>query len=69
MPTDLSQLFFIKKKYPNCVLVAGSTELGMGVKFKNKLAPIYISLHQVEELKHIDVVNGSELRIGAITSS
>ena len=67
IPTNLSQLLFIKRKYPNGVLVAGSTELGIDIKFKNKLAQIYISLHQVEELKHIDVVNGSELRIGATT--
>lgn len=67
VPTDLSQLLFLKKKHPNGVLVAGSTELGIDIKVKNQLAPVYISLHKVQELNHVDVVNDSQLYIGAST--
>lgn len=67
IPTDLAQLLYLKRQYPEGVLVAGATELGIDIKIKQKLSPVYISLHQIKELKHVDIVNDSELYIGAST--
>lgn len=59
IPSNLTQLLFLKKKYPNGRLVAGSTELGIDINVKKKLEQVYISLHQVQELKHIEMINNN----------
>jgi len=67
IPTTIDQLLELKKAYPKAVIVVGSSEVGMDLKWKGPTAPAYISSHRIPELYHISI-NDGKLVFGANTS-
>jgi xanthine dehydrogenase molybdopterin binding subunit len=63
-PTSLLELFTLKKKFTEAVLVAGGTEIGVDVTKKFKKFPLLISTEGVPDLTHIHSTP-VEWRIGA----
>ncbi|MGH7943525.1 MAG: xanthine dehydrogenase molybdopterin binding subunit [Opitutaceae bacterium] len=63
-PTSLLELFNLKKKFTDVVLVAGATEIGVEVNKKFRKFPILISTEGVTELTQI-TSTAVEWRIGA----
>jgi xanthine dehydrogenase molybdopterin binding subunit/xanthine dehydrogenase small subunit len=63
-PTSLPELFALKKRFTDAVLVAGATEIGVEVNKTFKPFPILISTEGVPELTQI-VPGAAEWRIGA----
>ncbi|KAI0562192.1 CO dehydrogenase flavoprotein [Gracilaria domingensis] len=63
-PVTLERLMLFKCQNPEAKLVAGNTEIGVEVKFKNLKAPIWISTTDVPDLKEISELEEG-LRIGA----
>ncbi|CAN8072346.1 unnamed protein product [Agarophyton chilense] len=63
-PVSLDRLMLFKREEPSAKLLAGNTEIGIEMKFKNLRAPVLISTSDVLELQGIvDEKNG--LKIGA----
>jgi xanthine dehydrogenase large subunit len=52
-PTSLLELFTLKHKLPDAVLVAGATEIGVELNKKSRKFPILISTEGVPDLKQI----------------
>ncbi|XP_033106657.1 xanthine dehydrogenase/oxidase-like [Anneissia japonica] len=53
-PTNLHQLFDIRKQFPNSKLVSGNTELGVDVNLKKVRYPILVSLTHITELNTVE---------------
>eukprot|EP00178_Gracilaria_changii_P000157 TRINITY_DN1012_c0_g1_i1.p1 TRINITY_DN1012_c0_g1~~TRINITY_DN1012_c0_g1_i1.p1 ORF type:complete len:1382 (+),score=195.51 TRINITY_DN1012_c0_g1_i1:175-4320(+) len=63
-PVTLERLVLFKCEHPQAKLIAGNTEIGVEVKFKNLKAPVWISTTEVPELQDI-CEEDDGLRIGA----
>lgn len=67
VPNDFQQLMKIKMSYPNSVLIAGATEIGIDIKNKPP-APVYISLQNIKELRGLEISpDGNKITFGATT--
>ncbi|KAK7065268.1 hypothetical protein SK128_021571 [Halocaridina rubra] len=63
-PSTLQQLLKLKAQHPEARLIVGNTEVGVEVKYKNKLYPVLINpsnIHDLTAVKRLD----SGLQIGA----
>lgn len=53
-PTRLSEVLSLLQDFPNAVLIAGSTDLGLEFSWHTKEFPVLISLEETAELKQIN---------------
>lgn len=62
-PTSLDEVLEIKSKFPEAKLVNGNTEVGLEIKFKDRLYPVIIHSSHVKELREI-VPENDGLKVG-----
>lgn len=63
-PTTLKDLLLLKKEFPFSKIIAGNTEIGVEVKFKNRKYPILISPVCIKEINDC-VIDETGIKIGA----
>ncbi|XP_038073974.1 xanthine dehydrogenase/oxidase-like [Patiria miniata] len=66
-PATVSQLLDLKVKYPQAKMVAGNTEVGVEVKFKNQVYPVIIDINHIPEMTSIETTPYG-VRVGASVS-
>jgi xanthine dehydrogenase small subunit len=53
-PTRLEEVFTLMEQYPNAMLIAGGTDLGLEISYHRQQFPVLISLEAVAELKTLE---------------
>lgn len=66
-PKSLKDLLLLKKEYPCGKIIAGNTEVGIEMKFKNKKYPVLISPMFIKEM-NVCVTSKTGVKIGAAVS-
>ncbi|XP_068632331.1 xanthine dehydrogenase-like [Battus philenor] len=66
-PKTLKELLKLKNKYPFSKIVAGNTEIGIEIKFKNKKYPLLISPILITEMNICDVLE-TGINIGSVVT-
>ncbi|KPI92786.1 Xanthine dehydrogenase [Papilio xuthus] len=66
-PKSLQDLLLLKKEYTYGKIIAGNTEVGIEMKFKNKKYPVLISPMFIKEM-NVCVTSKSGVKIGAAVS-
>lgn len=66
-PQNLHELLQIKSKYPFSKIVGGNTEIGVEIKFRNRLYPLLISPILIPEMSSCYITE-TGIRIGATIS-
>ncbi|XP_022080344.1 xanthine dehydrogenase/oxidase-like [Acanthaster planci] len=66
-PVTIQQLLELKTINPQAKIVAGNSEVGVEVKFKNQCYPVLIDVNHIPELISVEVTQ-SGIRIGAAVS-
>lgn len=63
-PTSLSELLDLRAKYPDAMLLAGGTDLGLSVSKDRAVPPVVLHTGRVDELRRIEETD-SEITFGA----
>ena len=63
-PVSIEEALALKRTHPDAVWIAGATDLGVQLSHGHTVAPAFIALDRIEDLRQIDV-SDTEIRIGA----
>ncbi|XP_072173401.1 xanthine dehydrogenase/oxidase-like [Diadema setosum] len=68
-PVSLQEVLELKTKFPDAKLVAGNTEIGIEMKFGNRVYPTLVSVSHVPELTSMEVNNDGIVIGSSVTLS
>ncbi|XP_071486970.1 xanthine dehydrogenase/oxidase-like [Diadema antillarum] len=68
-PVSLQEVLELKTKFPDVRLVAGNTEIGIEMKFGNRLYPTLVSISHVPELTSMEVKDDGVVIGSSVTLS